>query len=288
MKRLGSVAVACLAPFLGTEASAQGLAFLREPIASRVYLEQVEFWMGSTPEEMVQAVADCVLEPLPKRCATELFQNEGPRHRVQLSGFWLDRFEVSVEAYARCVQAEHCDPVPYGSGARRFERPDFPVTLVRYTDAVAYCSFVRGSLPTEAQFERAARGVDQRRYPWGNLYNPRRSNHGKLAFDSTDRTDGYAELAPTHAFRDGATPEQVYNLAGNVEEWVLDRYAAEYPAAPQRDPVGPDESAGATDRVVRGGSFRTAAPWLRSAARTSAEPESRSATRGFRCAYPPS
>jgi formylglycine-generating enzyme required for sulfatase activity len=240
--------------------------------------------MGSSADEMVEALADCVKEPLPSTCHPELFQDEGPRHHVTLSAFWIDRYEVTVAAYARCVALRRCEPLPYASGAERFAQPELPVTLVRHQDAIAYCAFVGGQLPTEAQFERAARGDAQRRYAWGNLYNPRRANHGKSSFDTTDATDGYAELAPVHACSDGRTPEHVYNLAGNAEEWVLDSYAP-YSAAAAHDPTGPAAGSGESARVVRGGGFRSAGHELRAAARSFAHPDSRSVTRGFRCAH---
>lgn len=268
------------------EVAEPDLRWLQQPESARVFFSASEFRMGSTPEEMVEAVADCVREPLPTRCRAELFQDEGPVHTVRLSAFWLDRHEVSVARYERCADAQRCAPLPYYRGAARFARKELPAVLVRHRDALDFCTFAGGTLPTEAQFERAARGVSGRKFPWGNLYNPGRANHGQQAFDATDASDGYAELAPVDAFADGVTPDRVFNLAGNAEEWVLDRYAPEYGSSPQSDPTGPGADGGEPERVVRGGSYRSGAVWLRGAARSFAPADARSAERGFRCAYP--
>ncbi len=258
---------------------------LNAPLPHRAAFRAGVFTMGSTPDEIVGAIADCMAQPLKQPCLAEPFFDEGPVRRVTLSAFQLDRYEVSVRDYRRCVSARRCRAVPYFRGARRFERDELPVNLVRYQDAVRYCAFVGGRLPTEAEFERAARGLERRVYPWGALYNSRVSNHGALSFSSTDDVDGYLELAPVRSFALGATPEHVFNLAGNVAEWVHDRYAPEYAKDQQVDPRGPDAGSGATDRVVRGGSYASAAPWLRGAARDHAPGDTRSARRGFRCAY---
>jgi formylglycine-generating enzyme required for sulfatase activity len=150
------------------------------------------------------------------------------------------------------------------------------VTFVNYDDAEAYCRFRGARLPTEAEYERAARGVSGRIYPWGTLYNARASNHGQLAALPNDPADGYAELAPVGVFPAGKTPEGVLDLAGNVAEWVADTYRERY-----GDPRTP---AGGAERVVRGGSFESAAPFLRGAARRGVARGTVSPTIGFRCA----
>jgi formylglycine-generating enzyme required for sulfatase activity len=248
-----------------------------------VRIPRSTFQMGSDEAEVLAALADCVREAYGHRCSPTLFNNETPRHLVHLSSYWIDRFEVSVAEYERCVAAGRCEPRPASEATRRFDRADYPVSRVSWNDAVAYCSFRGGRLPTEAEFERAARGVSDRRYPWGSLFNVWASNHGRFGWDVTDATDGYAELAPVGSYPAGATPEGIYDLAGNVAEWVGDRYAPTYESAGGNDPRGPGVG-GSNLRVVRGGSYAQARFRVRGAARAFAEPGERRSTLGFRCA----
>lgn len=240
--------------------------------------------MGSTIGDVLEAVADCAREPLGHRCREELFSDELPDHRVALSAYWLDRTEVTVAAYARCVAARRCRAAPFAQGASRFDRPAYPISLVSWEDARDYCAFRGARLPTEAEFERAARGIARRRYPWGNLYNRHLANHGRLGLDASDASDGFAELAPVGSFPGGRTPDGFLDLAGNVAEWVHDYYAPSYPQQAQRDPKGPGLVAGTSERVVRGGHHASGAPWLRGSARSHAAPTDRSPMVGFRCA----
>lgn len=261
-----------------------GVVTLRQPASQMIRVPTGSFDMGSAPEDVLDALTDCAREPLGGRCKEEMFSDELPRRRVRLSSFWLDRTEVTVRDYARCVALRRCRAVPFDQGAKRFDRPSYPVSLVRRADARAYCRFRHARLPTEAEFERAARGPRGRRYPWGDLYNSRLANHGRLGLDPTDARDGFPELAPVGSFPSGRTPEGFLDLAGNVAEWALDRYAPSYPSGPAVDPQGPSLGAGTSGYVVRGGHFSSAAPWMRGASRASAEPETRSPSLGFRCA----
>lgn len=261
-----------------------GVLTLRMTSPLRAFLPDGEFQLGSSPDEVVKAFAACTNEPLGRLCRVESFAHESPVRRLRLSGFWLDRHEVSVGDYARCAEVGRCEPVPYFKGAVRFDRDDLPVSLVSWDDAQDYCAFVGARLPTEAEFERAARGLGRRQYPWGDLYNNRLSNHGRLASFRADDSDGFAELAPVGSFPAGSTPELVFDLAGNVEEWVSDRYAPEHDPASRLNPQGPSAGQGSSRRVTRGGSYESPASFLRGAFRDSAEPQARSVTRGFRCA----
>jgi formylglycine-generating enzyme required for sulfatase activity len=155
---------------------------------------------------------------------------------------------------------------------------------VTFEDAERYCKFVEARLPTEAEFERAARGVEARRYPWGNLYNAYVANHGRFSLAPTDDRDGFEEAAPVGAFPQGRTPVGFLDLGGNVAEWVSDRYAIGYSEGDAIDPQGPTSPPAGSERVLRGGSYTSAGPWLRGAARISAEPATRRPFIGFRCA----
>ncbi len=266
-----------------------GVVTLRSPGSQMIKIARSTFLMGSTGQDVLEAVADCAREPLGGRCKEELFSDEEPEHRVTLSAYWLDRTEVTVADYDRCVKLRHCRAPSYSQGAERFRKARYPVTFVRWRDARNYCRFRGGRLPTEAEWERAARGSTGRRYPWGSFYNSHRVNHGRLGLDRTDARDGYAELAPVGSFPSGKTPDGFLDLAGNVAEWVEDRYATRYPDGAVTNPKGPALGATGTGsaRVVRGGNFADPSAWLRGAARTGVEPDTQAPYFGFRCAKSP-
>lgn len=253
------------------------------PESSMVKIRGGMFHMGSTEIETVEAALMGGDEHM-ERADASRFTNELPRHVVFLSSYWLDRHEVTVAEYEHCVRVRRCDPIPYAQGALRFRSPRLPASLVRWDDAFAYCRFVGKRLPTEAEFERAARGLAGRRYPWGNLFNSHVANHGRRGLSPTDDRDGFEELAPVGSFPSGRTPDGIADLAGNVAEWVLDRYSAPYPGGPVIDPRGPSGATPTNGRVIRGGHYMSAAPFLRAAARDHAEPDTRRPTLGFRCA----
>jgi formylglycine-generating enzyme required for sulfatase activity len=269
-------------------AVARGIAVLRAPLGQRVHVNGGRFVMGSTVGEMNHALELCRLEIYGGLCERRGpdFRAEGNAHEVTVSTFEIDRTEVTVEAYGRCVSAGACAPAAIPSGDARFDRPTLPVTFVRWNDAVAFCTWARGRLPTEAEWEYAARGSNGRIYPWGKVYNPHLCNHGAFAPDETDATDGFAWLAPVGSLRDGATPSGILDLAGNAAEWVNDFFEVDpeghgYDGRPAVNPKGPQTGA---FHVVRGGSFVSGAAWVRATAR-SALIDPRSAHVGFRCAY---
>jgi formylglycine-generating enzyme required for sulfatase activity len=246
--------------------------------------------MGSSPADLEEAMAECRKELLgivcDGRAVLEWFEAEAPAHEVFLSAYEIDTREVRVDEYLRCVSAGTCAAPSFSPGDSRFDRSSFPVTHIRWDDANAYCGWTGGRLPTEAEWEFAARGSSSRTYAWGELYNPRLCNHGALAQDDTDGTDGFVGLAPVASFPDGATPLGVFDMAGNAAEWVSDYYDVDpttglgYPNASQTNPIGPASGA---FHVVRGGSYLDGAAWMRAASRRRADGAG-SPTVGFRCA----
>jgi sulfatase modifying factor 1 len=253
-----------------------GLVTLTSPGSTMIRVVASSFSMGSTPDEIVLAIASCSREPLGYRCNGQTFGNELPEHTLHLGSYWLDRTEVTAAAYDHCAARGECAPRPLSGGARRFARPDLPATFVTAREAAAYCRSRGARLPSEAEFERAARGMARRRYPWGDAYNPHLANHGRVGLDTSDWTDGYAELAPVGSFPAGRTPDGFLDLAGNAAEWTSDTYTERYD-------LGPDPAWGGA-RAVRGGDYQTGAPWLRGAARMPLSPDERRPSVGFRCA----
>ncbi|HWZ91057.1 MAG TPA: formylglycine-generating enzyme family protein [Polyangiaceae bacterium] len=261
-----------------------GLSLLRAKGSRMIRVPASDFFMGSSESDVVDATLLCEREPLATTCDEQTFANELSRHHVKLSGFFLDRTEVTVADYDACARVGRCKAPPYEQGARRFQRASFPVTLVTWDDARSFCEFRGARLPTEAEFERAARGRTGRRFPWGEYANGHLANHGRLGLDLSDASDGFAELAPVGSFRDGRTPDGFLDLAGNVAEWVQDRYATQYPDQELSDPQGPDAATATSARVVRGGSYESPIALLRGAARGAFLPNERRPSLGFRCA----
>jgi len=262
----------------------EGQVVLQTPGPRRVLVRGGVFRMGSDVPDVIAAQAMCQLELLARLCESHLFADEMVAHDVMLQDYWLDRTEVTNAAYRRCVAAGACQAPSYTAATAWNARDDQPVTLVSWYDADTYCRWVGGRLPTEAEWERAARGWSRRTYPWGNVFNPKICNHGRFAANPLSDKDGYRELAPVGAFVAGRTTEGVYDLAGNVEEWVADWYAPGYVEADTQDPTGP---AAGDAKVIRGGSFKSGRAWLRGAARGKDLPATRRVDRGFRCAADP-
>lgn len=256
---------------------------LAPPVSGAAFFRRSTFWMGSDALGVVSASARCAREPFGAACRESFFAVELDLHRVTLDAFELDRTEVTLGAYLRCVELGACSRPPYERGARRFARRELPVVLVSWSDAQRYCAWRGARLPSEAEWERAARGRTAREFPWGELYHPARANHGRLALDSTDARDGFKELAPVASFPSGRTPEGVYDLAGNVSEWTEDSFEPNHAPGPVDNPRFTAPSASGL-RVVKGGDFGTGAPWLRGASRRGVDPGRRSPTIGFRCA----
>jgi formylglycine-generating enzyme required for sulfatase activity len=238
------------------------------------------FRMGSSIPEIATAQAMCRLEPLARECRPTNFADEMLAHDVMLDDYWIDRTEVTARAYTRCVEAGACDPPAFDAAADWTAEPEHPMTLVSWYDARNFCAWRGARLPTEAEWERAAKGWSGRTYPWGHIYNPKLCNHGRFALDPLDDSDGFAELAPVGSFPQGRTPEGVDDLAGNVEEWVSDWYAPDYPETTVVNPTGPKNG---DEKVVRGGSFADGRAWMRAAARSWSLPSLKRPARGFRC-----
>jgi formylglycine-generating enzyme len=252
-----------------------GLVSLRAPASTMIRVTRSRFVSGSSADDVVRAIGMCGRDPLFYRCDERAFSNELPDTVREVESYYLDRHEVRREDFDRCVSRGRCDP-PGLELPAHLGRPELPATLVRATEAEAYCRSRGARLPTELEFERAARGTLGRRYPWGNLWNGKLSNHGRLGLDPSDDSDGFAELAPVGSFASGRTPDGFFDLAGNAAEWTSDTYSEQYGTPP--DPAAPPR------RTVRGGHYLDGAAWLRGAARTAYDAGDRRPYVGFRCA----
>lgn len=210
--------------------------------------------------------------------------DEKPRHPVFLDAFWIDKLEVSNIQYRLCVKAGHCTP-PRSQGSR-FAADHQPVVGVNWQQALAYCRWAGGRLPTEAEWEKAARGVDGRTYPWGNTFNGTRLNfcdaNCPADWRDTGVDDGYTYTAPVGSYPGGASPYGALDMSGNVWEWTADWYdPGYYHRSAYRNPSGP---ATGRQRVIRGGSWLYYGKNLRAATRHKDLPGYSYDNIGFRCA----
>lgn len=222
-----------------------------------------EFWMGSPDDE-----GD---------------KDEHPRHQVSLNALYMDKFEITVSRYAEFVREKE---LGYGSKPLNWNQVDrsmhgnLPVIGVEWQDAAAYCKWAGKRLPTEAEWEKAARGTDGRRYPWGNEQPTLRlANFG--FGEKISPHSAYDESLVVDSDEAGKSPYGLHHMAGNVWEWTADWYDEHfYAKSPQRNPTGPSSG---ESRVVRGGSWGHGPDGVRSAARYGM-PSSRHVLVGFRCA----
>lgn len=251
-----------------------------------------QFMMGSSPQEVDLAVELC--NRFVANCQPEWFQDEMPAHAVALAAFWIDRTEVTNGQYTRCVAAGGCNPPKSAASATRPSYygntafTDYPVIDITSQDAAAYCTWAGAGLPTEGQWEYAARGPDARRYPWGNDFDGSRLNYCDAnctePWNDAGFNDARNDTAPVGSYPTGASWCGALDMAGNVWEYVADWYAP-YAAASQSNPTGPPTG---TVRMVRGGSWDHEPCDARSAYRTWFDPADISGeweiTPGFRCA----
>jgi formylglycine-generating enzyme required for sulfatase activity len=208
---------------------------------------------------------------------------EQPVHTVYLDSYWIDRTEVTNGMYYLCVDAGECRlPHEVGSNTHQyyyFDQPlyaNYPVIFVTWSEAQTYCDWAGRRLPTEAEWEKAARGTDRRKYPWGNTSpNDNLLNFNKPLGGDTTSVGFYPA---------GASPYGALDIAGNVTEWTADWYdAMYYSRSPASNPTG---AATGQYKVVRGGSFYSDEAYVLSAFRHWVEPEKWDVLIGFRCALP--
>ena len=204
--------------------------------------------------------------------------DERPRHKVWLDAYVMDRYEVTTSRYAAFLTASGRAAPWLWDSVNLQLHGDRPVIGVDWEDAEAYCRWAGKRLPTEAEWEKAARGTDERRYPWGNA-----TPTADFANHALGARFSYSQvLTPVGRYEKGKSPFGLYDLAGNVWEWVHDWYgAAYYEQSPERNSIGPDEG---QFKVLRGGSWSDLPKYLLTYGRFKLPPTTRNSYTGFRCA----
>jgi formylglycine-generating enzyme required for sulfatase activity len=266
--------------------------------ADMVLVPAGEFWMGSTRAEVDRATEECKKAGVAEGTCKDWTERELPRHRVTLDAFYIDSYEVTNALFERFVRAASHRTTAESEGWGRawkekdgkwqwikvdgatWRAPngpgtsagsDHPVVQVSWLDASAYCQWAGKRLPTEAEWEKAARGTDSRRYPWGEDWDASKAN-GQMSVRAT---------RPVGSYPGGVSPHDAHDMAGNVWEWVADWFDKDYyGSGSERNPTGP---ASGQSRVLRGGSWLEAPVYLRSVARHNGTPGNRSNSVGFRC-----
>lgn len=209
-----------------------------------------------------------------KDCKKSWFQDEAPAHAVNLDGFYIDIYEVTQKNFQKIM----------GENPSDREGSNLPVERVTWSEATEYCQKARKRLPTEAEWEWAARGGKRSVFPWGDKFESRKANfcdkQCNKRWKESQLDDGHRYTAPVGSFP--ANGYGVFDMAGNVYEWVADWYADDYyTKSPRDNPKGPETG---NRKVIRGGSWINYSTGVRPSDRTEAKPGARLNFVGFRCA----
>lgn len=260
-------------------AEAIGMAYVLVPAG--------EFLMGTSDVQLSaitrlckEADSGCIMKSF-EDAMQKHFRQEMPQHAVILDEFWIGQLEVTNAQYAACVATGVCsEPQEKATIGRDnyytdADYADYPVIKIDKSQAQTFCGWVGGRLPTEAEWEKAARGTDGRIYPWGNSIPDETLANFALRYGGT---------TPVGAFPDGKSPYGALDMAGNVSEWVSDWYQSDYySVSPAQNPTGPES--GVTG-LLRGGSWNLYDDvfTIRSAFRHDRPPNDQDDYVGFRCA----
>jgi len=201
--------------------------------------------------------------------------SDSPQHRVYLNAYWIDRVEVSNAMYLKCIKAGGCgELVSDNTEYKNWIYRDHPLVYADWFQATQYCQWTGRRLPTEAEWEKAARGTDGRDYPWGAEHpNPYLANFSGSMIN---------EAVSVYRYPLGASPYGALNMSGNVREWVNDWFdPMYYRNSPAKNPQGPHQG---SERALRSGSYNEDEIQVTATNRLNHEPQSAGLNRGFRCA----
>jgi formylglycine-generating enzyme required for sulfatase activity len=202
------------------------------------------------------------------------YEWEGPEHTVYLDPYYIDKLEITNAQYRECVAVGSCMKLEKRTYIDDPAYDNHPVVNVTYHWAKSYCKWAGKRLPTEAEWEKAARGTDGRMYPWGD----------EIDCDQAQYKDCGGETVPVGSYPLGASPFGALDMAGNAWEWVIDEWGEDYyQISPHKNPQGPEVKGPQDRRVFRGGSWSESPDLLRSTYRTWYETNAQYYNLGFRC-----
>ena len=217
--------------------------------------------------------------------------DEEPVHQVTLSSFWIDKYEVTSSNFTkflnenkneahRFIEITPSVTVQFYNNVYQPRKglENYPVNRVSWFGADAYCKWKEKRLPTEAEWEKAARGTDQRIFPWGNEF----PDNSRVTFRRKFNEKGFQVMEPVEGMENGISPFGVHQMAGNVWEWVSDWFdATAYQDENRIDPKGPESG---ISKVLRGGNWYYKAYYMRTTYRFNERPDIFKVWQGFRCA----
>jgi formylglycine-generating enzyme required for sulfatase activity len=264
---------------IATPAPVAGATMMWEKDESEmVHVPAGEFLMGFS-ESDVEAIRAISPE------AEFSVEGEKPQHKVFLDAFYIDKYEVTNARYQKCVKAGACNEPSDTTYYGKADYVQHPVVYVSWYGANAYCRWAGKRLPTEAEWEKAARGDEERTWPWGNTFDENRVNFCDKNcpewWKHVSVDDGYALTAPVGSYPEGSSLYGALDMAGNVWEWVADWYDPNYYSqSPYRNPPGPDSG---SEKIVRGGSWLNGFTDIRAGYRYELAPTHQGKDLGFRC-----